>query len=342
MGGCFGWSFCVCLSLLIGLGVYEANRRRIYIVRTVAGRMFDYRISRSQNYLDSLNKQRDETIEKLKVATKYNSTQQLLEKYGGESPKPKTANKNGSAKQKDNNQKQQRKTAGNVPERTGIPPPPTANIRRYPENDASPGAPSPYNQPRPSPRNEKPLPPPPSTGPPSTDQPGFAPNAFPPSAQPQYASGGTPKWYDRLMDVLLGEDETSPKNRLVLICQNCRLVNGQAPPGIKSLGDLGRWRCGNCGAWNGEETEARKVIADIQREVSEDREAPQKTDDEKSESEDNDDGELIPKEEEEEEDEQLEKEDNIQTTIEKQGTTQYELQPQSGVETRSRSKKGKK
>lgn len=145
------------------------------------------------------------------------------------------------------------------------------------------------------------------------------------------------------MDVLLGEDETSPKNRLVLICQNCRLVNGQAPPGIKSLGELGRWRCANCGAWNGEETEARKVIADIQREVIEDNEAAQKMDEEKSESEDNDDGELTKKEEEEDdEDEQSEKEEETQSIPEKIGTTQSELQPQSGVETRSRSKKGKK
>lgn len=304
--------------------------------------MFDYRINRSQNYLDSLNKQRDETIEKLKVATKYNSTQQLLEKYGGESPKPKSATKNAGAKKKDNTQQQQqqRKTAGNVPERTGIPPPPTANIRRYPQNDV---APPPYNPPRPSPRNEKPLPPPPSTLPTDIDQPGFAPNAFPPSVQPQYASGGTPKWYDRLMDVLLGEDETSPKNRLVLICQNCRLVNGQAPPGIKSLGELGRWRCGNCGAWNGEETEARKVIADIQREVRKDNGPGPKSDEEISEPEDNDKDELIKEEEEEdEEDEKSEKEEETQHIPESIGTTQSELQAQSGVETRSRSKKGRK
>lgn len=302
--------------------------------------MFDYRINRSQNYLDSLNKQRDETIEKLKVATKYNSTQQLLEKYGGESPKPKSTNKNAGTKKKDNNQQQKQRAQDNVPERTGIPPPPTANIRRYPQNEA---APSPYNQPRPSPRNEKPLPPPPSTVATYTDQPGFAPNAFPPSAQPQYASGGTPKWYDRLMDVLLGEDETSPKNRLVLICQNCRLVNGQAPPGIKSLGELGRWRCGNCGAWNGEETEARKVIADIQREVTGDHETVERFEKEKSESDDNEDSEVIKREEDEdEEDEQSEKEEEIQSIPEKTGTTQSEAQPQSGVETRSRSKKGKK
>lgn len=53
--------------------------------------------------------------------------------------------------------------------------------------------------------------------------------------------------------MLLGEDETQAKNRFALICAQCRLVNGQAPPGTRELGDVGRWRCGGCGAWNGEE-----------------------------------------------------------------------------------------
>ena len=30
-------------------------------------------------------------------------------------------------------------------------------------------------------------------------------------------------------------------------------MNGQAPPGTRSLEDVGRWRCGGCGAWNGKE-----------------------------------------------------------------------------------------
>ena len=30
-------------------------------------------------------------------------------------------------------------------------------------------------------------------------------------------------------------------------------MNGQAPPGIRSLEDVGRWRCGGCAAWNGKE-----------------------------------------------------------------------------------------
>jgi len=74
----------------------------------------------------------------------------------------------------------------------------------------------------------------------------------------------------------MGEDETSPKNRVALICQNCRLVNGQAPPGTKSLADLGKWRCFGCGGWNGEEDEAAKAIKEIKDRIETEPESAQK------------------------------------------------------------------
>ncbi len=58
---------------------------------------------------------------------------------------------------------------------------------------------------------------------------------------------------------MLGEDETLAKNRFALICAYCRLINGQAPPGIRTLEDIGRWRCGSCGAWNGVEKVEHQV-----------------------------------------------------------------------------------
>jgi hypothetical protein len=67
-------------------------------------------------------------------------------------------------------------------------------------------------------------------------------------------------WYDRILDALLGEDEASAKNRLALICKQCRIVNGLAPPGIKTPEELGKWRCSGCGAWNGEEYEAARLL----------------------------------------------------------------------------------
>ena len=201
------------------------------------------------------------TIEKLKVATKYNSTQQLLEKYGGESPKPATPK--GEKKPKTPKQ--------NAPppvQRTGLPPPPTANIRRPPqpplEAPNHPSSPPPYQnvpQQPPSPNGPFPVPQQP------IDEPGFAPNAFPSSGQSgQYIE--QPHWYDRLLDVLLGEDEMQPRNRMAMICGTCRLVNGQAPPGIKTPEELGRWRCGSCGAWNGVESETNQMLSTLRQEVA--------------------------------------------------------------------------
>jgi len=102
----------------------------------------------------------------------------------------------------------------------------------------------------------------------STQAPGaeFAPNAF--EGSRQYAPlDQSPSWYDRLMDVVLGEDESSPRNRLALICQKCRLVNGQAPPGVKTLEDVGKWRCSSCGTMNGADPVAEKLVADITKEA---------------------------------------------------------------------------
>lgn len=240
----------------------------IYVVRTVGARAFDYRISRTQHALDELQKQRDETIEKLKVATRYTSTQQLLEKYGAESPKPSASPKAESEKPKATTPSQQQQPVA----RTGLPPPPTANIRRPPAASSaqpqpeagSPPSPPPYQAPV-QPQaflNAHPSTPPMPQLP--TDEPGFAPNAFP--SQGQFIE--QPHWYDRLLDVLLGEDEMQPRNRMAMICSSCRLVNGQAPPGIKTLEELGRWKCGSCGSWNGVESETTKILSTLRQNPS--------------------------------------------------------------------------
>jgi len=41
------------------------------------------------------------------------------------------------------------------------------------------------------------------------------------------------------------------------------MVNGQAPPGIKTLEELGQWRCQGCGAWNGTQSDAAKVVQEM-------------------------------------------------------------------------------
>lgn len=66
------------------------------------------------------------------------------------------------------------------------------------------------------------------------------------------------------MDIVLGEDETLPKNRLALICHQCRLVNGQAPPGVRRLEEVGKWRCSGCNFMNSEEKEETRLLKEIQ------------------------------------------------------------------------------
>ncbi|KAI4765058.1 hypothetical protein E4T52_00155 [Aureobasidium sp. EXF-3400] len=222
----------------------------IYAVRTALDAFFNYRLASSQNYLNHLNKQRDDAISKLKVATKYNSTQQLLDKYGGSTPTK-------SPQQKPNQQQTTPTKKQQAPvKRTGLPPPPTANIpgRQLPPSF------QPMTPPQGAPQFQS-LPPQPQREP----QADFAPNAFTaptPRDQTPYASSG-PRWYDRILDIVLGDDETLPKNRIVLLCRKCRLVNGQAPPGTRSLEDLGSWRCKECHALNGQDSEAKAMIREI-------------------------------------------------------------------------------
>lgn len=216
----------------------------VYSVRKAIGVVFGWQISRQQTNVNRLQKQRDVKIEELKKATKFDSTQQLLQKYGARTP---------SAKQNDKKDIKKQKDTQSPVQRTGIPPPPTANIQRPSTHQQMTQA-MPQTPPRSSGPQEIPL-----------EPPGFAPNAFlqPPSVPSAYER--TPKWYDRILDVMLGEDENLAKNRLALLCENCRLVNGQAPPGVKTLEEIGRWRCSGCSAWNGVESgNTRSVLPKAQ------------------------------------------------------------------------------
>ncbi|KAH8660726.1 hypothetical protein BGZ60DRAFT_506965 [Tricladium varicosporioides] len=236
----------------------------IYLVRKGITAYYDFRIDTVTKRLEDQQTERTKTIEKLKAATKYNSTQELLEKYGGAppAPKPKTPKTPSKAPKA--------KEDASQPLRVGAgPPPPTANIPR-PGQGQLPNSSLP-STPQSGPRGSHHQTIQPSSAPSPVGPPEFAPNAFP--TPPQYAHssehaiGGN--WYDRVLDLLLGEDETSPKNRMALICQNCRLINGQAPPGAKTLTEVGKWRCFACGAWNGEEDEAAKAVKEMKKRIEE-------------------------------------------------------------------------
>ncbi|KAL8761034.1 MAG: hypothetical protein Q9184_002800 [Pyrenodesmia sp. 2 TL-2023] len=227
--------------------------------------LYGLRIAKVQSQSDDLQKQRDATIEKLKAATRYNMTQELLKKYGGTPPSSEKSNddhtpKSGS-KQKDSPTSRQG--------RTGFVPPPTANI---PGRHVPVSLPNTPQQAIPRSRDRQgqdgrlsaaaAVAPWQSSPPQISPSAEFAPNAF--FSAPQYAQQGEgSRWYDRLMDLVLGEDETLPRNRLALICHHCRLVNGQVPPGVQRLEDVGKWRCAGCSTMNGKEMEETELLNQI-------------------------------------------------------------------------------
>jgi endoplasmic reticulum junction formation protein lunapark len=244
----------------------------IYVVRRGISVFYDWRISQQQAHIEALQKQRDAKIADLKKATRYDSTQELLQKYGG-AGKPTPSKLNQQSHQQTLQGTKRKITAMREQQRTGLPPPPTANIPGRTIGSA-PSTPQRQNIDTTPPTSARPKSPvlattymdPQANATP--DEPGFAPNAFsnpPQQARPAYEQPS--KWYDRILDVLLGEDETLAKNRIVLICSYCRLVNGQAPPGVKSLEEVGKWICGGCGGWNGALNEAANVMKEMKQKI---------------------------------------------------------------------------
>ena len=199
-----------------------------------------------------MQQQKTQAIEKFKTATKFDSTQQLLERYGGDTSSNKTPQHDLQKVNKGRNKKD--KKDDDYPQgrrRTNFAPPPTANV----PNTHTLGQRSPQDQ---LDRTKLDLqtPSPTAAGSPTHPDSGLLPDNMPLATAviPQYSAtdvGGS-KWYDHVLDLILGEDETRPINRVALICTKCRLVNGQAPPGVKRLEDVGPWRCLACHTWNGE------------------------------------------------------------------------------------------
>lgn len=239
----------------------------IYVVRSVTTAIYDYRINTLSARLKVLQLERNKTIQKLKDATKYDSTLELLEKYGGSENKPRKGKKKVDEDDGSDSDKKKRPQGkqGGTPGRTNLPPPPTANIQR----PVSPTPETPGSRPQaPQAPHGAPSPQPPRPDLSASAE--FAPNAFDGKAPeiihyspPTVAVAGESHWYDRILDTLLGEDETAAKNRIVLLCSRCRLVNGQAPPGTKSLSELGMWKCMSCGASNGEMDEGKRIVQEV-------------------------------------------------------------------------------
>ncbi|SZF01798.1 unnamed protein product [Blumeria hordei] len=228
----------------------------IYLGRRALTIYYSYRINTFTCRLEEKQAEQSRVIEKLKDATKYDSTQKILEKYGSVTEKSKSLSPRKNTRSRS---KQPQNPTSKIP--------PTANIPRsnWGSNqimahklavEKTIKSEPRYNEP--SPLENKWSPNPAVPGPPE-----FAPNAFNTPLEYPHESEKSIQghWYDRILDLLLGEDEMLPKNRVALICHSCRLVNGQAPPGTKEISDLGKWICHGCGAVNGDD-KVEKAVKD--------------------------------------------------------------------------------
>ncbi|KAI1437861.1 hypothetical protein GGR50DRAFT_610748 [Xylaria sp. CBS 124048] len=269
----FAYLICaIVLTLVIGwrnLGPWEWTGMAggpvlIYVLRTATNAYFSFRLDTLESRIKDRQAERAKTIQKLKDATKYDSTLELLEKYGGSNERRPRGDKSTDASESspvqanDRSKKKHRLSmdSSHLAPRSLLGPPPTANIQRP---STALGIPPAHQNQFPSLRS-------PQT-PPSHSQPTeeFAPNAgpLPPTYNQYEMAPAPPRWYDRILDLMLGDDETAPKNRIVLICGECRLVNGQAPPGVKNLAELGTWKCMGCGFTNREIDEGRKIMQEV-------------------------------------------------------------------------------
>ena len=208
----------------------------IYLVRTITTVIFEYRIDGLNSKLKSQQTERAKTIQKLKEATRYDSTLELLEKYGGADNKSKKGKKKGDDNDGPGDGEKAPGKQVRMPNRTNMPPPPTANIQR--PSTPAPGTPQPglrssVGTPQPGPRSSAGTPRLSSHQAEIDASAEFAPNAFDGKGPPPYmqyppatTKSAESHWYDRILDTLLGEDETAAKNRIVMICGRCRPWRG--------------------------------------------------------------------------------------------------------------------
>jgi len=218
----------------------------LYTIKKLINSYYGYRISSTETLLETLQEQQKETIERLKAATKYSTTLSLIEKYGGTVAK--VVNEPAQAQQQGKALKPGPKHQPGRQPQPALPPPHIQQqlqqqqkivqqqlmAQRREGYSPTPGhrIPSGAN-PQPQPLHMQAH----------TQSPSIH------HLQPEEAS--TPRWYDRLMDLVLGEDETSAKARYALICKKCRMVNGLAPPGTTDPNDVEEWGCARCGMMNG-------------------------------------------------------------------------------------------
>ena len=213
----------------------EYTYERVFGMRRSVRWWYTRRIEREIQEKETLKTRLDEKIEELKEKSDYYNTQQLLERYDSKSS---STNPSNTEKLRD-----QHIPSGENLRQQQQPPP---NLRQRGTSNL----PIPVLPPPITPSTFAPTPPQPNV-------PQFHPSAFSPPPSPSLPESPHSKTFlDRVLDLLVGEDENAADHRYALICRHCRAHNGLAPPGER--GEEVGYLCGRCGGWNGPEPNKQK------------------------------------------------------------------------------------
>ncbi|CAN6604014.1 hypothetical protein TRVA0_002S03532 [Trichomonascus vanleenenianus] len=231
----------------------------IYLVRRVVTAFFNWLISSNEEHLKKLKAEQSDKIEELKRKTNFYSTQALINRFDVNSkprvvhpPQRQGPNSPPPQRQGSNRGSPSLGSAGTSGSGQFTPPvglsgefkPELPNLK--PDALSSPSS---NDVSRNSPGTSV------ATG--STlASPAMIPQA---GLEVVHSVPYQPQWYDKIIDLIAGEDEYSPKNRYALICENCRNHNGLAQPG--ELPQHVVYICPRCGVQNGKPKKRKESVA---------------------------------------------------------------------------------
>uniref|UniRef100_A0A060THQ6 Endoplasmic reticulum junction formation protein lunapark n=1 Tax=Blastobotrys adeninivorans TaxID=409370 RepID=A0A060THQ6_BLAAD len=208
----------------------------IWAVRWALTRWYGWLSRTNDESLKALLAQRHEMVEELKQKTNFYSTQALLDRFDPDS-KPSKSDK---TEKNEKLGKQEFKSNASV-QSSGQKPGQTTK-----QGQASPGQTPGLQHP------QVPLPQ------------GINPQSARILKSTQVAY--VPKWYDRILDLIVGEDEYSSRQRYALICRNCKVHNGLAQPGEAPEDVV--YICPHCGTLNGRPKETTHPEKESEKEIS--------------------------------------------------------------------------
>ncbi|KAG5358879.1 Protein lunapark [Yarrowia sp. E02] len=237
----------------------------IYIVRYMIQAVLGRFVSFDEDRIKYLRQQQEGKLEELKQKTGFYSTKAIVDRY---EPKKKEAKKPVQQQPKQNAATNNRQgvpppTANvprNIPPTANVPRniPPTANVPVVKGPDSGPAGASVPSIPKPVPVSEEEV----LAAKKSLDKAGA-------SSAPVSTGPYQRQWFDRVLDLLVGEDESAAQNRQALICSKCFTHNGLAPFG-KTAAEI-RYKCPSCGEWNGNvvPSEVAELVEEKEEEVEE-------------------------------------------------------------------------